>query len=72
MKRKQMAERLVTVEAAVSQTEAIIAESEESLSRYVSAEETARVSALLEEKRRTLESLETEWAELSEGLEQVE
>jgi ATP-binding cassette subfamily F protein 3 len=69
MKRKQMAERLAKVEAAVSQTEAIIADSEESLSRYVSAEETARVSALLEEKRSALEALETEWAELSEELE---
>ncbi len=37
----------------MSRTEAIIAESEESLSRYVSAEETQRVSSLLEEKRRT-------------------
>jgi hypothetical protein len=69
MKRKQMAERLAKVEAAVSQTEAIIADSEESLSRYDSAEETARVSALLEEKRSALEALETEWAELSEELE---
>jgi len=72
MKRKQMTERLATVEAEVSSTEAVIAESEESLSRYVSAEETARVSALLEEKRRALETLETEWAELSEALEGME
>ncbi len=48
----------------------MIAESEESLSRYVSAEETQRVSALLEEKRRSLEALESEWAELSEALEE--
>jgi ATP-binding cassette subfamily F protein 3 len=72
MKRKQMAERLAKVEVEVSQTEAVIAESEESLSRYVSAEETARVSTLLEEKRRALETLETEWAELSEALEEQE
>ncbi len=69
MKRKQMAARLEKVESEVSRTESVIAESEESLSRYVSAEETARVSALLEEKRRALEALETEWAELSEELE---
>ena len=72
MKRKQMAERLARVEAEVGRTEAIIAESEESLSRYVSADETARVSALLEEKRRALEILESEWAELSGTLEETE
>ena len=72
MKRKQMAERLAKVEAEVSRTEAVIAESEQSLSHYVSAEETQRVSALLEEKRRSLEALESEWAELSEALEESE
>jgi ATP-binding cassette subfamily F protein 3 len=72
MKRKQMAERLAKLEAEVSQTEAIIAECEESLSRYVSAEETQRVSTLLEEKRSSLETLEAEWAELSEALEETE
>ena len=72
MKRKQMEERLAKVEAEVSQTEAVIAESEQSLSNYVSAEETQRVSALLEEKRRNLGVLESEWAELSEALEETE
>ena len=72
MKRKQMAERLAKVEAEVSRTEAVIAESEQSLSNYVSAEETQRVSALLEEKRRSLAALESEWAELSEALEETE
>jgi ATP-binding cassette subfamily F protein 3 len=72
LKRKQMAERLANLEIEVSQTEAVIAESEESLSRYVSNEETQRVSTLLEEKRRALETLENEWAELSEALEETE
>jgi len=72
MKRKQMAERLAKVEAEVSRTEAIIADSEESLGRYVSAEETQRVSDLLEATRRALEALEGEWAELSEALEETE
>ncbi len=44
----------------------------QSLSNYVSAEETQRVSTLLEEKRRSLEALESEWAELSEALEEAE
>ena len=60
------------MEAEVSRTEAVIAESEESLSRYVSAEETQRVSELLEVKRHALEALESEWAELSEALEETE
>jgi ATP-binding cassette subfamily F protein 3 len=72
MKRKQMTERLAKVEAEVSRTEAIIAESEEALGRYVSAEETQRLSSLLEEKRRSLQALESEWAELSEELEATE
>jgi ATP-binding cassette subfamily F protein 3 len=72
LKRKQMLDRLAALETEVSGTEAIIAESEEALSRYVSNEETQRVSALLEEKRSSLEALETEWAELSELLEEAE
>jgi ATP-binding cassette subfamily F protein 3 len=72
MKRKQMAERLAKVEAEVSRTEAIIADSEESLGRYVSAEETQRVSELLQAKRQALGTLEGEWAELSEALEETE
>ncbi|HVJ06145.1 MAG TPA: ABC-F family ATP-binding cassette domain-containing protein [Candidatus Saccharimonadales bacterium] len=72
MKRKQMVEQLAKVEAEVSSTEAIIAESEEALSRFVSAEETQRLSSLLEEKRLQLEALENEWAELSELLEEPE
>jgi len=72
MKRKQMQDRLAQLETEVSGTEAVIAESEEALGRYVSAEETQRVSALLEEKRSSLEALENEWAELSELLEEPE
>jgi ATP-binding cassette subfamily F protein 3 len=72
MKRKQMLDRLAQLETEVSGTEAIIAESEEALGRYVSAEETQRVSALLEEKRSSLVALENEWAELSELLEEPE
>jgi ATP-binding cassette subfamily F protein 3 len=72
MKRKQMDDRLAEVEAKVSSTEAVIAECEESLGNYVSVEETQRLSALLEEKRLALATLEAEWAELSEELETTE
>ncbi len=72
MRRKQMEERLARVEAEVTSTEEIIAVSEESLSRFVSAEETARVTTLLEQKRSDLEALENEWAELSQSLEATE
>ncbi|PSH05475.1 MAG: ABC transporter ATP-binding protein [Acidobacteria bacterium] len=72
LKRKQMEDRLAKLEEEVSSTEAVIAESEEALSIYVSAEETQRLSALLEDKRRILGALENEWAELSEFLEELE
>ena len=72
LKRKQMLERLARVEAEVSDAEAAIAECEAALGNYVSAEETQRVTTLLEEKRRSLQALEREWAELSEELDATE
>ena len=42
------------------------------LGSYFSAEETQRVTALLEEKRRSLQALDQEWAELSEELDATE
>jgi len=72
LKRKQMEERLAKVEAEVGRTEAAISESEEALTRFVSAEETQRLTELLDEKRRALQALDSEWAELSEELEATE
>jgi ATP-binding cassette subfamily F protein 3 len=72
IKRQQMSERLAAVEAEVSRTEVTIAESEEALSRFVSVEETERLTKVLQESRSALEHLEHEWAGLSEELEATE
>jgi ATP-binding cassette subfamily F protein 3 len=72
MKRKQMDERLVVVEAEVAKTEAIISDCEQQLGSFVSVEETQRLTNLMAEKRAALEALEVEWATLSEDLEQTE
>jgi hypothetical protein len=72
IKRRQMAERLAAVEAEVTRTEAAIAQSEEALTRFVSIEETQRLTTVLEESRHALQNLEHEWAGLSEELEATE
>jgi ATP-binding cassette subfamily F protein 3 len=72
MKRRQMEERLAEVEAEVGRTESVVAESEDALSRFVSAEETQRLSSQLGEARQALQVLEQEWAALSEELEATE
>jgi ATP-binding cassette subfamily F protein 3 len=72
IKHQQMSERLAAVEAEVSRTEATIAESEEALSRFVSVEETERLTKVLQKSRSALKHLEHEWAGLSEELEATE
>lgn len=72
LKRKQMEERLAQVEEAVDAGEAAIAATEEALGRFVSVEETQRLTAQLAEKRQEQSALEDEWAELSEELEACE
>jgi hypothetical protein len=56
----------------VSSTEATIAECEEALGRYISPEETQRLSTLMEAQRHSLHALEKEWSELSEELDTSE
>jgi len=72
IKRRQMAERLAAVEAEVTRTEAAIAQSEEALTRFVSVEETERLTTVLDESRLALQNLEHEWAGLTEELEATE
>jgi len=72
MKRKQMEERLAVVEEEVGKTETIIADCEQQLGSFESVEETQRLTVLMAEKRAVLETLEAEWATLSEELEQTE
>jgi ATP-binding cassette subfamily F protein 3 len=64
IKLKQMQERLAAVEEEMPQLETAIAETEAALGNYVSAEETARLSKVLEGLREMQVSLTGEWEEL--------
>jgi hypothetical protein len=67
-----MDDRLAVVEEEVAKAEAIISDCEQQLGSFVSVEETQRLTLLMAEKREALETLEAEWATLSEDLEQTE
>jgi len=69
IKLRQMTEQRAELEETVSRLEAEIAETEQALSSFVSAEETQRLSALAEEKRRELAMAVAEWEELAQMLE---
>jgi ATP-binding cassette subfamily F protein 3 len=71
IKRKQLEERCKQVEQAIAQLESGIAECERELQSFVSAEETARWTALLAQRRADLGPLLAEWEELSQVLEQA-
>ncbi len=68
IKLKQMQDRLKFVEEEVPRVEALIAGAEQALGVFVSAEETARVSAELEELRARHAELTGEWEELMEAV----
>jgi ATP-binding cassette subfamily F protein 3 len=69
IKRKQMEDRLLEIEEEIARAEAAIALSETGLQSFVSAEETQRQSQVLAERKRDLQSLMSEWEELSGTLE---
>ena len=70
IKLKQMEERCAFLEEEVPRIEASIAHTEGALGNYVSAEETQRQSALLEDLRKQLGSFTEEWEELMMQLEE--
>jgi ATP-binding cassette subfamily F protein 3 len=70
IKLKQMQERLGFVEEEIPRVEASIADCEQSLGMYVSAEETQRVSAELDSLRSQHASLTDEWEDLMLQLEE--
>ena len=70
IKLRQMQERCSTVEEEIPRVEASIAVAEEALGNYVSAEETRRLTQLLEDLRVRREMLNSEWEELALELEQ--
>jgi ATP-binding cassette subfamily F protein 3 len=69
IKLRQMQDRQRELEEAVSRAEAEIAQCEKGLETFVRAEETARLTELLQRRRSELEALVAEWEELSAALE---
>ncbi len=65
IKVRQMEERCAEVEKAIERTETEIAECENALGNFVSAEETQRLTVALENKREELSELMREWEEVS-------
>jgi ATP-binding cassette subfamily F protein 3 len=66
---RQMKERCDEVEAEVARLEAAVADIESELAVFRSAEETLRLTQLLQARRKELESLVTEWENLSRSVE---
>jgi ATP-binding cassette subfamily F protein 3 len=69
IKRQQMEDRLHEIEEEIARTEAAIALCETGLQSFVSAEETQRQTQELARRKADLQSLMTEWEELSGTLE---
>jgi ATP-binding cassette subfamily F protein 3 len=69
IKQKQMEERVAFLEEETPRIESAIAHTEEQLGNYVSAAETARLTALAEDLRKQLAAMTTEWEELMGQLE---
>jgi len=69
IKLRRMQERQGEIEEEVTKLEAEIADYEAALSNYVSAEETKRVSDLLDARRSDLTALMGEWEEVAQLIE---
>lgn len=67
---KQMQERLAAVEAEIPRVDGWVAETEQALGVYVSAEETQRLTEVLAALRDRQAELNSEWEELSMQLEE--
>jgi ATP-binding cassette subfamily F protein 3 len=65
IKLKQMNERIGEIEEEITKLEAGMAECEQALLTYVSAEETTRQMQLLEQRRTQVDQLMREWEEIS-------
>ncbi len=70
LKRRQLEERLAALEAEVPHAEAAMAETEQALGVYVSAEQTQRLTAVLAELRAHHAALLAEWEEVSVAIEE--
>jgi ATP-binding cassette subfamily F protein 3 len=69
IKLQQMRDRAQELEEQIAELEAEIAASEEELANFVSAEETMRISALLEKRRADLSGLLAEWEQVTQVVE---
>ncbi len=69
IKQKQMEERVAFLEEETPRLEAAIAHTEQQLAVYVSAQETARLTALADDLRLQLSTLTAEWEDLMLQLE---
>jgi ATP-binding cassette subfamily F protein 3 len=68
IKRKQLEERLQTLEGEIRHLEEAITQAETALQNFVSAEETERLSRELAQNRASLETLMAEWEDLEQSL----
>src|SRR5579864_7635346 len=68
-KLREMENRRHQLEEQITQAENEIAECEQASLTFVSAQETMRLTALLEQRRRDLKQLMSEWEEVSQALE---
>src|SRR3984893_767732 len=69
IKLKQMQERCRELEEQIAEAETEIAHYETELANFVNADETIRVSALLDKRRSDLSALLSEWEEASQAVE---
>jgi len=68
IKMRQLKERQEAIEVEVSKLEAEIADYEAALANFVSADETRRVSTLLDERRVDLTNLMNEWEQVAQSI----
>jgi ATP-binding cassette, subfamily F, member 3 len=72
IKRKQVEERVGELEEQINRLETAIAHCETSLQTFVTAEETQRLTREIKDHRAGLQTLLTEWEELSQVLQQAD
>jgi ATP-binding cassette subfamily F protein 3 len=69
MKMQKLKDRCATIEEDIARTESEIAKIEADLASFSTAEETIRLSNALEERRRALSGLMSEWEQVSQTIE---
>ena len=70
MKLRQMEERAADIEREVARKEAEIASAEQEMAHFVSAEETTRLTKLVEKRRNEIDAMLAEWERVSGEIEE--